>query len=222
MTKLGKCPLGSQSKLLRFLETREIVRVGGTLPKEIDVRIIAATNKNIERMVVSKEFREDLYYRLNVVPIHVPPLRERRDDILPLLFHFLEKFNTTYKKKKTFSSEAVEALCRYDFPGNIRELANFVERLVVLLERDRIELGDMPNPFPDYLSQTMFSRPSIDGISPSFHETINRYERSIIEQAIKKYGSQRLAAKALGLDQATVSRKMRKRSLSRNDVILHK
>ena len=108
LDEIGEIPLSTQSKLLRFLEDHEIIRVGGIEPKEIDVRVIAATNKNIEEMVAAKSFRKDLYYRLNVVPIDIPPLRERRNDILPLIFHFLEKFNKTNRKKRVLSPEAIE------------------------------------------------------------------------------------------------------------------
>ena len=150
LDEIGEIPLATQSKLLRFLEDHEIIRVGGTDPKEIDVLVIAATNKNIDEMVTSKTFRKDLYYRLNVVPIHIPPLRERRDDILPLIFYFLEKFSKTHLKEKILSPEAIEALCKYDFPGNIRELANIVERLLVIVEKKRIEVQDLPNAILNY------------------------------------------------------------------------
>ncbi len=144
LDEIGEVPLSSQSKLLRFLEDHEITRVGGTEPKVIDLRVIAASNRNIEEMVSTKQFREDLYYRLNVIPIHIPPLRDRREDILPLVFHFLERFNRNYHKSKFLSPEVMECLCRYDFPGNIRELANIMERLVVVSEKERVGMQDLP------------------------------------------------------------------------------
>lgn len=184
-------------------------------PKQIDVRVIAATNKNIEDMVASKKFREDLYYRLNVVPIYIPPLRERRDDILPLIFHFLEKFSKAQHKKKSVSPEAIDALCTYDFPGNIRELANIIERLVVITDKDRIEAVDLPNAILDH---------SLAGLRFSFlpedlplKDAMERYANSMIEKAIKKYGSQREAAKALRVNQATLSRRMKKSSTAKAD-----
>jgi transcriptional regulator with PAS, ATPase and Fis domain len=134
-----------------------MIRVGGTEPKEIEVRIIAATNKNIEEMVASRKFREDLYYRLNVVPIHIPPLRERRDDMVPLIFYFLERFNRTHQKEKRLSPEVVDLFCRYDFPGNIRELGNLVERLVVITENDRIEISDLPSSITGHMPRHSIS-----------------------------------------------------------------
>ena len=127
------------------MEDHEIIRVGGTHPKEIDVRVIVATNKNLEDLIAVNRFRKDLYYRLNVVPIHILPLRERRDDILPLIFHFLGKFNKICNKEKILSPETMEALFKYNFPGNIRELANIIERLVVITEKEQIEARDLPN-----------------------------------------------------------------------------
>jgi PAS domain S-box-containing protein len=209
LDEIGEIPLTTQSKLLRFFEDHEIIRVGGTETKEIDVRVIAATNKNIEQMVSSKLFREDLYYRLNVVPIHIPPFRERREDILPLTLHFLGELNNTYHKKKNLSSECLEAFCRYDFPGNIRELANLIERVVVATERDFVELEDLP----EILRKSHAPKPIPDlSINEriTFKEAVERYESIIITSAIKKYGSQREAAKVLKVDQATISRKVRK------------
>ena len=144
LDEIRRDPFRRPIKASPVLEDHEIMRVGGTEPREIDVRIIVATNKDLEKMVLSKTFREDLYYRLNVVPIRIPPLRERRDDILPLIYFNLTKFNEHYRKNKSVSAELVEALCRYDYPGNVRELANLVERVFIVSEGDRIELEDLP------------------------------------------------------------------------------
>jgi transcriptional regulator with PAS, ATPase and Fis domain len=170
-------------------------------------------------MVVSKKFREDLYYRLNVVPIHIPPLRERKDDMVPLLFFFLEKFNKTYKRKKSMSPEVVDAFSKYDFPGNIRELANLVERLVVTVENERIELKDLPTSITDHVTKTAFLPSLLEGMS--LREAIEKYEGVIIVQAMQKYRSQREVARALKVDQATISRKMKKHSAFTVDVITH-
>jgi PAS domain S-box-containing protein len=220
LDEIGEIPLRTQSKLLRFLEDHEIIHVGGTEPKEIDVRVIAATNKKIEEMVTAKTFRKDLYYRLNVVPIHIFPLRERRDDILPLTFHFLEKFNQSHRKKKNISPEAIETLLQYDFPGNIRELANLIERLVVVTEEDHIETKDLPGSMISYIAKAIPFSFSTE--NASLKAALERYESMIIENAIEKYGSQREAAKALKVDQGTISRKLKKHILPNNDVILHK
>lgn len=220
LDEIGEIPLSTQSKLLRFLEDHEIIRVGGTEPKEIDVRVIAATNKKIEEMVTAKTFRKDLYYRLNVVPIHIPPLRERRDDILPLIFHYLEKFNQSHRKKKNISPETIETLFQYDFPGNIRELANLIERLVVVTEEDHIEAKDLPGSITSHISKAIPF--SFSSENPSLRVALERYESMIIENAIHKYGSQREAAKALKVDQGTISRKLKKHILPKHNVILHK
>jgi len=220
LDEIGEIPISIQSKLLRFLEDHEIIRVGGTDSKEIDVRIIAATNKNIDEMVTAKTFRKDLYYRLNVVPIYIPPLRERRDDVQPLIFHFLEKFNKTYQKEKKFSPEVIEALCKYDFPGNIRELANIIERLVVITEKDRIENQDLPSAIVDYRIKKIPYSFLFEGIP--LRDAIKKCESHIIENTLKKYNSQHEAAKALKVDQATISRKIKKYRIPQDSVILHK
>jgi PAS domain S-box-containing protein len=219
LDEIGEIPLSSQSKLLRFLEDHEITRVGGTEPRAIDVRIIAATNRKIGEMVASGSFREDLFYRLNVVPIHIPSLRERQEDILPLIFHFLEKFNQSYKKQKVLSPEMIDCLCSYDYLGNIRELMNILERLVVTSEKEQIEKIDLPDGLMSR-SAGGFSIPFLPG--SSLRETLRRCELQIIENAIRKYGSQREAAKALKMDQANISRKIKKYSFLRTDAISHK
>ena len=214
LDEIGEIPLGTQSKILRFLEDHEIMRVGGTEPRKIDVRIIAATNKDLDKMVLSKTFREDLYYRLNVVPIRVSPLRERKDDILPLIYHFLAKFNERYRRNKSLSAESIEALCRYDYPGNVRELMNLVERLCIVSEGDRIELGDLP--------KTVLNESDDVNVNPAtpldtpLKQALERYERAIIQTALKRYGSQRETARKLRVNQATISKKIKKYITSQN------
>lgn len=220
LDEIGEIPLSSQSKLLRFLEDHEITRVGGTESREIDVRVIAATNKNIDEMVTSKTFRKDLYYRLNVVPIHIPPLRKRKDDILPLIFHFLEKFNKAHRKEKILAPETVEALCKYDFPGNIRELSNLVERLVVVSKNCRIDVTDLPNDITSNISKKMPYSFLHEG--DSLKEALEKYERFIIERAIREYGSQTEVAKALKVDQTTISRKLGKYCIAKDYALSHK
>jgi PAS domain S-box-containing protein len=220
LDEVAELPLSSQSKVLRFLEDHEVIRVGGTQTREIDVRVIAATNKNIEEMVSSKRFRKDLYYRINVIPLNIRPLRERRDDIPPLMFYFLEKFNKSHQKKKVFSPEVIEAFCKYDFPGNIRELANLIERLVVVAEKARIELGDLPDSIRWDVKGPVSDLLLGDGIS--LKEAIERYEKALIQRSMNKYGNQRRVAKMLKVDQATISRKIKKYCIGSSDVFLHK
>jgi len=209
LDEIGELPLGAQAKLLRFLEDHESLRVGGTTARKTDVRIIAATNRNVEEMVDRKELRKDLYYRLNVVPINIPPLRERREDILPLIMHHLEKFTSALHKERILSPEAIDALCRYDFPGNVRELANLIERLVVVSEHNRIEVEEIPSEVRARLVGSPYVTDHPAG--SSLREAVELYTARIVESALRRFGSQRAAAKALGVSQGTISRKVRTR-----------
>lgn len=139
LDEIGELPKDMQVKLLRALQEQEIMRVGGTKPVKIDVRIIAATNRNLEEMVKNGTFREDLYYRLTVFPISIPPLRMRKKDIIPLAFSFLEKLNQKYQLKKYFTDLSMQLLHEYDWPGNIRELKNIVERAIIISPSDAIK-----------------------------------------------------------------------------------
>ena len=145
LDEIGELPAGIQVKLLRVLEDKTFERVGGNRPITVDVRIIAATNRDLKREMREKKFREDLFYRLNVINIHIPPLRERRDDILPLTDHFISKFSTRFNKEiNGITPEAKDLLLRYDWPGNVRELVNVLERAIVLLRGDVIDSTDLP------------------------------------------------------------------------------
>ncbi|NTV83468.1 MAG: sigma 54-interacting transcriptional regulator, partial [Bacteroidales bacterium] len=151
LDEIGELPLDLQVKLLRVLQEHEISRLGGVKTIKLDVRVVAATNRDLEPMIKEKSFREDLYYRINVIPIRIPPLRERKDDIVPLLFHFLDLYNKKYDLKKSLSDELVECLLKYDWPGNVRELMNLIERLVVTTDGQQISLENLP---PRYRNQT--------------------------------------------------------------------
>jgi two-component system NtrC family response regulator len=145
LDEIGELPAGIQVKLLRVLEDKTFERVGGNRPITVDVRIIAATNRDLKREMREKKFREDLFYRLNVINIHIPPLRERRDDILPLTDHFISKFSTRFNKEiNGITPQAKDLLLRYDWPGNVRELVNVLERAIVLLRGDVIDSTDLP------------------------------------------------------------------------------
>ncbi|SES82712.1 two-component system, NtrC family, response regulator AtoC [Natronincola peptidivorans] len=145
LDEIGEVSLNVQTKLLRFLEERKLKRVGGLEDIEVDIRIIAATNKNLEEAISKKEFREDLYYRLNVVPIYLPPLRERGRDILVLAEHYLQEFNKKFHKRiKGFTRDAEKGLLTYSWRGNVRELKNIIERSVLLGEGEEIDLKDLP------------------------------------------------------------------------------
>ncbi len=159
LDEVAELTLPLQAKLLRFLQDREFERVGGTRTIKVDVRIIAATNADLERRVAQGGFREDLYFRLNVLPIHIPPLRERRQDIPLLLEHFLDKFSREYNRRLSMSSRAMNILAAYHWPGNVREMENLVERLAILAEDPHIG----PCQLPSYLDQ---ERPPLPGLSP--------------------------------------------------------
>ncbi|MDI3534170.1 MAG: hypothetical protein PWQ82_535 [Thermosediminibacterales bacterium] len=197
-----------QVKLLRAIQEREIIRVGGIKERKIDVRILASTNKDLKQLVEQGKFREDLFYRLNAVPICVPPLRERKEDIVPLIYHFLKKFSKKYGLKKTISSEVINQLIDYDWPGNVRELENIIERLVVVAEDDYINIEHLPN----YLKDNFKNKRTdvfIKDIIP-LDDAISKLEKQLIEKAIKKYKSLKKVAEALGVHRTTVIRKKRK------------
>jgi PAS domain S-box-containing protein len=170
LDEIGEIPYPLQVKLLRVLQEQEITRIGGTKPIKIDVRIIAATNRNLSEEVKKKQFREDLYYRLNVVPIYVPPLRDRPSDLVPLILHFTDKFNQKFSKNKHFSSEAIDSLYKYPWPGNVRELQNIIERIIVTTDSDHIE----PSHLPDFIHGKQSSGTKDIKIAASSQDTIPR------------------------------------------------
>ena len=214
LDEIGELPLALQVKMLRVLQSQEIFRIGGSKPCLVDVRIIAATNRNLEEMVQDKTFRADLFYRLNVVPIYVPALRERADDIVPLAIHFLEKFNTRYTTNKRFEPEVFRALESYSWPGNVRELENMIERMVVTCEEQVIGVRDLP----DFLHLTPGEKVTVlvkDLIS--LEEAGELMEKELLVKAMQMYGSTRKVAKALGVTHPTIIRKAQKYKLGIQD-----
>lgn len=190
-----------QTKLLRFLQEREFERVGGNKPISVDVRIIAATNRDLDGVVKEGRFREDLYYRLNVVPITLPPLRERREDIPALAHFFMQRFAKETKKNFTeITKEAQERLLAYNWPGNVRELANAMERAIVLGQGSKITLQDLP-------PRIVAAEPGMQTDSLSYHEAIDGYRRQLIIRALNHVqGNRSAAAKALGLQRTYLSK----------------
>ena len=211
LDEIGDIPLHLQVKLLRAIQERDIFRVGGTKPIKIDVRIIAITNKNLEQMVKQGDFREDLYYRLNVIPIHVPSLRDRLEDIPLLVRHFLIHFNHHYNYRKEIEPEVYEILMRYDWPGNIRELENLIERLLVTSSTEKIGLNHLPSylfnsdePFNDD------DRPvTVNRIVP-LKNAVEYVEKIMLEKTFLITDSYYKAAQILEVDASTISRKARK------------
>jgi PAS domain S-box-containing protein len=203
LDEVGDLPLHLQVKLLRAIQEKEIMRIGGVKPVKIDVRIIAATNKDLKKMMEAGEFRKDLYYRLNVVPIHVPPLRERPEDLIALSKYYLNKINEKYGMQKQLGQAAMESIYLYEWPGNVRELENIIERAAVTTQGDTIE--NLGIPASDRLNgDSMLIRENID---KNYKEMVQSYERKIISYALEKYRTTRKAGEALGLDQSTIVKK---------------
>ena len=203
LDEVGEIPLGLQVKLLRVLQDREVRRVGSTQARAVDVRIIAATNRNLEEMVQNRAFRKDLYYRLKVISIEVPPLRMRKEEILPLARSFvLRHCQTLHCGPCSLSAEVLDCLLRYDWPGNVRELEHAMERAVVLAEgKPRIEVADLP---PEVLGTPAGLLPE-DDLVP-----LAEMERRYILRALEKCrGNQKETAKALGIGANTLWRKLR-------------
>jgi PAS domain S-box-containing protein len=205
LDEIGDLPLGLQVKLLRFLQEQEIYRLGGRHAIKLNVRVLAATNKDLARMVREKTFREDLYYRLNVVPIRIPPLRERREDILPLARYFLERFNHKYGTAKRLSYAACKVLEAYSWPGNVRELQNAMERVVIMGEGDLIQPEHLPLEFQEEPGDTGKAL-HLRRLLP-LHEAREQVERQLITLALEQHGSLRRAARALGISHSTLLRK---------------
>ncbi|MEN6438255.1 MAG: sigma 54-interacting transcriptional regulator [Syntrophobacter sp.] len=212
LDEIGDISSSLQVKLLRALQDHEIIRVGGLKPIAVDARIITATNKNLQELVRTGAFRDDLYYRLNVVAIEIPPLRERKEDIPLLTLHFLEKINRKYQFRKKVNPEVIDNFLLYCWPGNIRELENVIERMLVMTEDEEIRVRHLPH----YLKKQVIT----GGERVVFHENIpfkkamERAERQLLEQALKKHESTRKVARALRINQSTVVRKIKKYHLS--------
>lgn len=215
LDEIGELPQHLQVKLLRVLQERKIQRVGGTKEILLDLRVLAATNADLKGMVDEGKFRSDLYYRLNVVSISIPPVRERREDIPQLLLHYKNEYTGKYGIQKEFSEKAIQCLCRYDWPGNIRELQNVVENLVIMTEGVRIEAESLPEQIQQRVEEHVSSFLPGDEIRP-LREAVEDMEELMIRRALEKYGSTREAARALGVNQSTIVRKLQSFNNKRN------
>ncbi len=209
LDEVGSMRLDLQAKILRALQEREIERVGGTRTIKIDVRVIAATNRDLKKAVEEDTFREDLYYRLNVVPVTLPPLRQRRDDIPLLVEHFIGKYNREFNRKvKGFSAGATAALYQYDWPGNVRELENVIERAVALAQSETISLRELP------LDISILGRGTIEDIQRvglSLREARSHFEKQYILNILEKVQwNQTEAARVLGLHRNTLLWKLQR------------
>lgn len=213
LDEIGDLPTNLQVKLLRVLQEHEMFRIGGTKPIKLDVRIIAATNQNIWERVQEGVFREDLFYRLNVLPIEVPPLRARKEDILPLAMHFIQLYNEKYRVEKRLDPACLPILESYSWPGNVRELQNVLERLLVLTDGDIIEADQVQKQLTKFGNRSL-SPISVNELMP-IQEAKEMLEKKLISMAFETYPSIRKAAEALGIDHSNILRKAAKYGLQK-------
>ena len=240
LDEIGEMDLALQVKILRVLQEKEIERVGGSGPRKVDVRIVAATNRDLEGEVQAGRFREDLYYRLNVIPLHLPPLRERGDDILLLVSHFLGKFcQRKNRPLLTLSPEVRAVFLAYPWPGNVRELENLMERLSILTEGDSVHVSDLPQKILDAVGELpeltelavpetapvrpaevaagphAFSWPTLSDLhahGPGLKEFLDTMEERLINEALERAdGVKNQAAEILGIKRTTLIEKLKKR-----------
>jgi len=223
LDEIGDMKANLQVKLLRVLQTKEFEPVGSARSQKVDVRIIAATNKNLEDLVARKDFREDLYYRLSVIPVTIPPLRERSEDISLLINHFLTRFNQDKKRLvKGFSRDALEILKQYDWPGNVRELENLVERMVTIVESGFITPDNLPERYlvskPRQARKVTHVQPPAEGQLPPdgicLNTAVDEFESRLIIQALQRTGgNKKEAATLLNLKRTTLIEKLKKKNL---------
>jgi two-component system NtrC family response regulator len=208
LDEIGDIPINLQVKLLRVLQEHQIERVGSSENIDIDVRIIAATHQNLEQKIKEGTFREDLFYRLNIVSLNIPPLRERREDILPLIDHFIEKYaKENNRNKLSLSKEAIDSLVKYNFPGNVRELENIIERAVVLSRNEAITLNDLPNVVKGFKAENEISQIQ----SGNLIDQVEELEKKLIFDALSNAnGNQSQAGRILGLTERNLRYKMQK------------
>lgn len=210
LDEIGELSLELQVKLLRAIQEKEFMRVGGTKLKKVDTQLIAATNRDLKEMVREGLFREDLYYRLNVVPVSVPPLRERQDDILPLVHHFLEIYNQKYKLAKEFDYELNQYFYYYSWPGNVRELSNLIERLILTVSHELITVSDLPEEYKNHSAINIVS----SNKELSLKEVVDMAEKQAIEKAFHECKTTYEIAEKLKTSQPTIVRKLKKYDLS--------
>jgi transcriptional regulator with PAS, ATPase and Fis domain len=204
-----------QSKLLRVLQERQFERVGGIKTIKTDIRIIAATHQNLKALVQQRKFREDLYYRLNVIPLEIPPLRERKTDIPLLAHYFLDQFNRRKKKKiRGIREDAMARLLQYAWPGNVRELENTIERVIILLDGDLVTSPDLPDKFHEMPGIEPAQAAEMPESGISLDDAVNEFEKKLILQALIKTGwVKNKAAQLLNLNRTTLIEKIKRQNL---------
>ncbi|WP_425058308.1 Anaerobic nitric oxide reductase transcription regulator NorR [Sporomusa carbonis] len=210
LDEIAELPLRLQGKILEVIQERRFIPIGSCQVKEADCRIISATNRNIKQMIDLGTFREDLYYRLNVIEMELRPLRERPDDTMALIYYFLNQFNKKYKKKHSISPECRDILLAYSWPGNIRELENMIERLVVVVEDSVINVCHLPKVFSEAFSKRLQISEEDEPQTSGLDMAVTQLERKMIVEAFRKYGSSRKVAHALNISQSRAHRLIEK------------
>ncbi len=224
LDEINSIPITLQGKLLRALETKTVQRIGSVKSKSIDFRLITATNESLLDAIAEKRFRADLYYRISVVPIEIPPLRNRREDIVPLAMLFLDRYNAKYNKSKTLSTNTLNMMLGYEWPGNVRELKNFVERSVIMSVGNRIDMTDIHGVAGSHAAPKSIDPDLLGPIAPlavqdyvreglSLEEYMDRCEREFLTEVFKTYKTSHAAARYLGTSQSSVMRRKKKYGL---------
>ncbi|GAB6179133.1 sigma 54-interacting transcriptional regulator [Desulfotomaculum defluvii] len=216
LDEMGELPLSMQAKLLRVLQDQEVMRVGSTKIKKVDVRFVAATNQNLEKAIKEGRFRSDLYYRLRVAVLDIPPLRKRREEIMPLINYFLDKFNIKYKKHIHFSPKVLNYLMYYKWPGNVREMENLIQGLVVTQEKEILDINDLPNYIliDDNHKEQIFQPNALNIEDRTLSEIMEDIEKELLKKALDQHGSITNVARMFRMDRSTIFRKLKKYSLT--------
>jgi transcriptional regulator with PAS, ATPase and Fis domain len=209
LDEIGDMSLRLQAKLLRVIEEKEMIRLGSTKTIKLNVRVITATNQDLKALIVEKRFRQDLFFRLNTISIVIPPLRDRREDIIPLIQYFMERLKERYGMRKDISPQVTQALMIYRFAGNVRELSNIVEQAFLISRGDTIQIEDLPPQVRGDESVASVEGEDVENVG-SYTHAVSLVEYRLLKTAVEKYGSTHKAARQLGISQSTVARKLSK------------
>lgn len=211
LDEIAELSLNSQSKILSAIQDKQIYRIGGEDLIGIDVRIICATNRDIEKMVEEKTFREDLYYRLNVVPIYIPPLRQRKEDIQELIANVMDAIREKYGLDKTISLDAMDMLIDYEWKGNVRELENLIERMLIMTSKHSIDVDDLPSCIKGNVAKHRIGHT----MGGSLNDIMDEYEKYILAEVMRQSSSPVAVAERLGVDVTTIRRKLKRHGLKK-------
>jgi len=219
LDEIGDMSLRLQAKLLRTIEEKEITRLGSTKMVKLNIRFLSATNQDLPVLIEQKKFRQDLFFRMNTILLSIPPLRERHEDIIPLVNHFTDLLNKRYKMEKKFHPQAAQFLVMYKFPGNARELSNIVEQAFLISKGNNIRVEDLPLHVRGIIDSKDLI---IDSENKSYSEIIDLMEHKVLKRALEKYGSTHKAAKNLKINQSTIVRKMKRLRMTVGDDAWHR